>query len=66
MHKALVLILMVVFTAAVFAGDRIIKNPGFEDEFSGNGIASEWSDQSSWAPVKVTYSEDRNTRVQNR
>jgi hypothetical protein len=59
MRTALVFIFMLMFTLAVCAGDNVIRNPGFEEGFSGQGVATGWSDQSSWAPVKVRYSEDR-------
>ncbi|MCF6176573.1 MAG: carbohydrate binding domain-containing protein [Victivallaceae bacterium] len=42
------------------ASDRynveMLKNSGFEGGFNQDGIATKWSDNSAWAPVKVAYS----------
>lgn len=51
--------LVFLFSIALQAEENLLKNPGFEKGFSDKGIGEDWSDNSSWAPVKVIYAAEK-------
>ena len=44
--------------ASTDVGPELIRNGGFEEAFSTQGVAKGWGDNSAWAPVEVRYSDE--------